>query len=284
LSGEADKVTRRERFNERRGAAIERLTERREAAADRVAEAHAAAADRIDDARASASEHLADAKAAAADLIAKRPKPRLRGVSHQWAFFISLVLGAGLIVLAKGLEARVAVAVYVASLSALFGVSALYHRVNWRRPEVRLRMRRLDHAMIFFLIAGTVTPFTLLAMDGTFATALLVAVWAAAVAGTIVELTWLDHPKWVAAVVYIAVGLIGAVGFPVIVVEIGPVAGALIAFGGALYITGAIIYAAQRPDPRPTVFGYHEIFHALVILAAAAHFAAVAFFALPAAT
>jgi hemolysin III len=276
-------MTRRERFNERREAAAERLAERRDAAADRVAEARASAANRIEDARASASEHLADARAAAADLLAKRPKPRLRGVSHQWAFFVSLVLGAGLIVLAAG-EARIAAGIYAASLSALFGVSALYHRIDWRRPEIRLWMRRLDHAMIFFLIAGTVTPFAILAMDGVFATALLAAVWAAAVAGTAVEVVWADHPKWVAAVVYIAVGLIGAIGFPVIVIEIGPVAGALIAGGGALYITGAIVYAAQRPDPRPTVFGYHEIFHALVIAAAAAHFAAVAFFALPAAT
>jgi hemolysin III len=283
LSGEANKGTRRERFSERRDAAIERLAERREAASERVAEAGAAAADRIGDARASASGHLADARAVAADLLAKRPKPRLRGVSHQWAFFISLFLGAGLIVLARGFEATIAVAVYAGSLSALFGVSALYHRVDWRSPELRLRMRRLDHAMIFFLIAGTVTPFAILVMDGIFATALLVTVWAAALAGTIVELAWLDHPKWVAAVVYIAVGLIGGVGFPVIVVEIGPVAGALIAVGGVLYIAGAIIYAAQRPDPRPAVFGYHEIFHALVIAAAAAHFAAVAFFALPAA-
>ena len=143
-------------------------------------------------------------------------------------------------------------------------------------------MRRLDHTMIFFLIAGTVTPFALLVMDGPFATALLIAVWAGALAGTIVELVWLDAPKWVSAIVYIAVGLIGAIGFPAIVAEAGIVAGLLIAAGGALYGTGAIIYAAQRPNPSPAVFGYHEIFHVLVIAAAAVHFAAVALFALPA--
>ena len=283
LSGDADTPKRRQRLSERRDAAIDRVAGARDAATDHLADARAVATDRVAGARAAASDQLADARAAAVELFAKRPKPRLRGVSHQWAFFVSLILGAGLILIAAGAEARLAAAIYAASLSALFGVSALYHRVTWRRPEVRMWMRRLDHAMIFLLIAGTVTPFTILVLDGPFATALLVAVWAGAIAGAIVEVAWVGHPKWVAAIVYIAVGSIGAVGFPVIVAETGPVAGALIAFGGALYVTGAIIYAAQRPDPRPGVFGYHEIFHALVIAAAAAHFAAIALFALPAA-
>ena len=142
-------------------------------------------------------------------------------------------------------------------------------------------MRRLDHTMIFFLIAGTVTPFALLVMERPLATALLIAVWSGALAGTIVELVWVEHPKWVSAIVYIAVGMIGAIGFPAIVAEAGIVAGLLIAGGGALYATGAIVYAAQRPDPSPAVFGYHEIFHVLVIAAAAAHFAAIALFAVP---
>jgi hemolysin III len=263
-------VTPRDRFNERRDAAVERLADARDTAAERVADAKAAAA-----------EQIADAKAVAAEQIAK-VKPRLRGVSHEYAFFVSLVLGAGLIVLAKGFEARAAIAVYAVSLSALFGVSALYHRVDWRRPEVRRWMRRLDHTMIFLLIAGTVTPFALLVMDGPLATALLIAVWAGAAAGAIVELIWIEAPKWISAVVYISVGMIGAIGFPAIVAEAGIVAGLLIAGGGALYATGAIIYAIQRPDPSPAVFGYHEIFHVLVIAAAAAHFTAIALFALPA--
>lgn len=282
----------RERFNERRDAARDALGERRDAAVERMSDAREAAAERVTDARESAAERMAgvreataervaDAKAAAAEQLAK-VKPRLRGVSHEYAFFVSLVLGATLIVIAKGSEARLAVAIYAVSLSALFGVSALYHRVDWKRPEARRWMRRLDHTMIFFLIAGTVTPFALLVMEPPLSSAVLIAVWAGALAGTIVELVWVDHPKWVAAVVYIAVGMIGAIGFPAIVAEAGIAAGVLIAGGGALYATGAVIYAAQRPDPRPAVFGYHEIFHVLVIAAAAAHFAAIALYAVPA--
>ena len=260
--------------------AAEQLSGRRDAALERMGDARDAAAERMAGARDATAERVADAKAAAAEQIA-RMKPRLRGVSHEYAFFASLVLGAGLIVLARGTEARVAVAVYAVSLSALFGVSALYHRVDWQRPSARRWMRRLDHTMIFFLIAGTVTPFALLVMEPPLATALLIAVWGGALAGTIVELIWIDSPKWVAATVYIAVGAIGAVGFPAIIAEAGLGAGILIATGGALYVGGAVIYALQRPDPSPAVFGYHEIFHVLVIAAAATHFAAIALFALP---
>jgi hemolysin III len=256
--------------------ASERFADAREAMADRAADAREAMAERAADAREAMGEAAADAREMAAEAIA-RVKPRLRGVTHEYAFFVSLVLGAALILLAEGTEATVAVAIYAVSLSALFGVSALYHVHNWERPSARRWMRRLDHTMIFFLIAGTVTPFALLVMDGPFATALLIAVWGGALAGTIVELVWTDSPKWVSAIVYIAVG------FPAILIEAGIVAGLLIAAGGILYATGAVIYALQRPDPSPTVFGYHEIFHVLVIAAAAAHFAAVALFAVPAA-
>jgi len=274
-------MTPRERFEAARDAAAERMAEVRDATGDRMAGARDAAAEQLSDAKAAAAEQLSEAKAAAAEQLA-RVKPRMRGVSHEYAFFVSLFLGAGLIVLAKGFEARLAVAIYAVSLSALFGVSALYHRVEWKRPAARRWMRRLDHTMIFFLIAGTVTPFALLVMEPPLATALLIAVWAGALAGTIVELIWLDAPKWVSSLVYVAVGAIGAVGFPAIIAETGFTAGLLIAGGGALYLVGAVIYARQRPDPRPAVFGYHEIFHVLVIAAAAAHFAAIALYALPA--
>lgn len=210
-------------------------------------------------------------------------KPRLRGVSHEWAFFISLVLGAALIIAAKTPQATLAVAIYAVSLSALLGTSALYHRVNWKRPDVRRWMRRLDHSMIFFLIAGTYTPFALLVLDGPLADAILAVVWAGAVIGAIVEMVWIEHPKWVAALVYMSLGWVAVVAFPGMWDEMGVGGTLLVAVGGLLYTVGAVVYATQRPNPSPRVFGYHEVFHALVILAAAAHFAAIAFFALPAA-
>ena len=235
----------------------------------------------LDDARQRSIDALERGREVVAETV-ERVKPRFRGVSHEWAFFCSLGLGAMLVVIADGARATAAVAIYAASLSAMFGVSALYHRVDWRRPAARRWMRRLDHTMIFVLIAGTLTPFAVLVMEGPLAKALLIAVWAGAAAGTVVQLIWIEAPKWVTASVYLAVGSIGAFGFPAIVIEAGIGAGALVAVGGALYTAGAIVYARQRPDPSPAVFGYHEIFHVLVIAAAAAHFAAIALYALPA--
>jgi hemolysin III len=237
--------------------------------------------DRARQARHAAAEKVTSARENAAEAIEK-VKPRLRGVSHEWAFFASLIAGGALVWFADPGKARVAIAIYAFSLSALLGTSALYHRVDWKRPSARMWMRRLDHSMIFLLIAGTVTPFLVLVADGPFADALLIAVWAGALAGIVVELIWVDAPKWATAIVYLAVGWIGALAYPEILSNAGLGAGVLIAFGGVLYTIGAIVYARQRPDPRPEVFGYHEIFHLLVIFAAAAHFAAVAIYALPA--
>lgn len=225
--------------------------------------------------RARAAERAENAKEVASEAIAA-VKPRLRGVSHEWAFFVSLVLGAGLIVAARTPKATLAVAIYAVSLSALLGTSALYHRVNWKRPEVRRWMRRLDHSMIFLLIAGTYTPFALLVLDGPLADAILVVVWAGAIAGAIVETIWIDHPKWVAALIYVSLGSVAAVAFPQLWLDMGIAGTLLVAGGGLLYMAGAVVYATQRPDPNPRVFGYHEIFHALVIAAAGCHFAVVA--------
>jgi len=208
-------------------------------------------------------------------------KPKLRGTSHQWAFFVSLLGGAALIVAAKTPKATLAVAIYAASLSALLGTSALYHRVEWRQPDVRRWMRRLDHSMIFFLIAGTYTPFALLVLSGPLADAVLAVVWVGALAGAIVEMLWIEHPKWVAALIYLSLGWVAVVAFPGLWNSMGPGGTLLVAAGGLLYTAGAIVYATQRPDPNPRVFGYHEVFHLLVVAAAAAHFTAVAFFALP---
>jgi hemolysin III len=207
-------------------------------------------------------------------------KPRLRGVSHQWAFFVSLACGAALVVAADSGRAIAAAAIYAISVSGLLGTSALYHRVTWR-PDVRRWMRRLDHAMIFFLIAGTYTPIALLALHGTLATVVLVIVWGGAAAGIALKLGWIDAPKQVTAAIYVALGWVCVATFGQLTSSIGIVAVSVLAFGGLLYTAGAVIYALGRPNPVPGVFGYHEVFHALVIAAAAAHYAVIAFVVLP---
>jgi len=201
-------------------------------------------------------------------------------VSHQWAFFVSLVAGAVLVASAGDGRARLAVGIYAASVAGLFGTSALYHRVNWRSLSARRWMRRLDHSMIFVLIAGTYTPFALLVLEGTLATAILVTVWAGAAAGVIFKLVWIDAPKWLIASLYIAVGWVAVAAFPQMWTRLGVTPTMLVAAGGLLYTLGAVTYAIKRPDPSPGVFGYHEVFHALVIAAAALQYAVIAFWVL----
>ena len=208
-------------------------------------------------------------------------KPRLRGVSHQWAFFVSVATGVALVLAAPSGRATAAAAIYAVSVAGLFGASALYHRINWSTAGARRWMRRLDHSMIFLLIAGTYTPFAVLALDGPLATAILVVVWTAALGGIVLKLVWIDAPKWLIALIYVAIGWVALAAFPQLLEKLGVTATAMVAAGGLLYTAGAIVYARQRPDPVPTVFGYHEIFHALVILAAALQYAVVAFWVLP---
>jgi hemolysin III len=208
-------------------------------------------------------------------------KPRLRGVSHQWAFFVSLLTGLLLVVFAPAGKATLAALIYSFSVAALFGTSALYHRTNWRTLSARRWMRRLDHSMIFVLIAGTYTPFALLALHGALATAILIVVWSGALAGVALQLIWADAPRAVSAFVYIALGWVAVAAYPQMVDKVGVTGTALVTAGGLLYSAGAIIYALQRPNPAPRVFGYHEIFHALVITAAALHYSVVAFIVLP---
>ena len=249
------------------------MGERASAARDAMGERATAAKEAVGDRATAAKEATADAFAAV--------KPKLRGVSHEWAFFMSLGFGVALIVLAETPKATLAVAIYAVSLSALFGTSALYHRVNWTRPQVRQWMRRLDHSMIFVLIAGTYTPFALLVLQGTLAMTILAVVWVGAIAGAIVEMIWIDHPKWASALIYLALGWVAVAAFPDLWSQMGPGGTLLVAVGGLLYTAGAVVYAIQRPNPSPAVFGYHEVFHLFVIAAAIAHFSAIAFFALP---
>jgi hemolysin III len=208
-------------------------------------------------------------------------KPRLRGVLHQWGFFVSVPAGGLLLALAADGRARIAVGLYVLGLSGLLGTSALYHRVSWSSPDIRRWMRRLDHSMIFLLVAGTVTPFALLVMQGTIATVLLIVVWSGAIGGITLSLLWPDAPKALTASMYIALGWAGAATAPQLIQHAGVGAVVLIAAGGILYTVGAVAYATGRPNPRPAVFGYHEVFHVLVIAAAAVHFVAIAAFVVP---
>jgi hemolysin III len=208
-------------------------------------------------------------------------KPRLRGVSHQWAFVCSLLTGTVLVALAPTEEATVAAAIYAVTVAALFGTSALYHRITWASQGARRWMRRLDHSMIFLLIAGTYTPFAVLVLDGTLATVILVLVWAGALGGIVLKLVWIDAPKPLIAAIYVVLGWVAVVAFPALLDELGPVGTVLVATGGLLYTAGAVVYTLRRPDPIPAVFGYHEVFHALVIAAAALQYAVIAFFVLP---
>lgn len=208
-------------------------------------------------------------------------KPRLRGVSHQWAFFVSVGLGIALVITAPPGEATAAASIYAACVALLFGSSALYHRINWRRPNARRWMRRLDHSAIFMLIAGSYTPFALLALEGTLADVILIVVWAGALGGVVLKLVWIDAPNWLVATLYVLLGWVAVAAAPGMVSAIGITASSMVALGGVLYTVGAVVYARHRPDPVPTVFGYHEVFHVLVIVAAALQYAVIAFWVLP---
>jgi hemolysin III len=201
-------------------------------------------------------------------------RPRMRGVLHQWAFVVSLVTGTALVLLAGGAKATVAALIYAISVSGLFGVSALYHRVTWS-AAARRRMRQLDHAMIFVLIAGTYTPVGLLVLEGGLGLAVLVIIWAGAVAGIVLNLAWRSAPRWVGVSVYIALGWVAVIVMPQMIRDHGFTWVGLLLLGGLAYSVGALIYARRRPDPVPAVFGYHEVFHLLVIAGVAAHLAAI---------
>jgi hemolysin III len=207
-------------------------------------------------------------------------RPRLRGVSHQIAFLVSLVSGPVLVVAASGAMLRIEIAIYACSLSGLLGVSALLHRRDWP-PSTRRNLRRLDHSMIFVLIAGTYTPIAGTALTGGLRAAVLITVWVGALAGVVFTVAWIDAPKWAAAIPYVALGWVAVGTGRQLVDGLGGAGVALLALGGVFYTAGALVYATKRPDPVPTVFGYHEVFHVLVIIAAVLHYAVIATYVLP---
>src|SRR5512147_1157407 len=211
--------------------------------------------------------------AEAAAAVSRRVKPLLRGVSHEVASGVALAGGVALVAVAQGPAARAAAAVYGASLFALFAVSALYHRPTWP-DRARLILRRLDHSAIFLLIAGTYTPFCVL-LGGPRGSALLALVWTGALLGVVQSVIWPRAPRALVAALAILLGWAVFPLLPALRAAAGGRSIALLLAGGILYTVGAVIYAARRPDPFPRVFGYHEVFHLLVIAAAALQFVAV---------
>lgn len=198
--------------------------------------------------------------------------PRLRGMLHAYAFYVAVVCAAVLVVLAPEGRARTAAITYGLGLCALFGVSGAYHR--WRgTPRIKRLLRRADHATIFVFIAASYTPIALLALSGSMRWVVLVSAWTGALAGVSLSVGWIDAPRWLTAVAYIALGWVAAIAFPQLAERIGTLPFVLLITGGVLYSAGACIYAVQRPDPWPQVFGFHELFHALVVAAAITHLA-----------
>ena len=205
-------------------------------------------------------------------------KPRLRGVIHEYALAVATVIGVLLVAAATTARERVAAIVFASAVAAMFGVSALYHTPNWSvRP--RRWLRRLDHAMIYLLIAGTYTPVGLLVLSGAWQVSMLALVWTGTAVAIALKVVWIDSPNWVAAVLGVGLGWVGVAAFPQLT-SIGVAGLALLLAGGLLYTAGSVVYARQRPDPAPAVFGYHEVFHVFVTAAATCQYAAVAFFVL----
>jgi hemolysin III len=204
-------------------------------------------------------------------------KPVLRGWLHQLCFGASLVSGPLLLAGRHGAARITAIVVYSASVSALFGISALYHRGTWSEAG-RRRLQRLDHAMIFFLIAGTATPAYLLTGPGTFGSASLIALWTLTLAAATIHLAWMNAPELLVGATFVGLGWAAGLALPQVWIHAGAAPAVLLLAGGLLYTAGALSYHHRRPDPSPSVFGYHEVFHTYVCAAAACHYLAIARF------
>ena len=187
------------------------------------------------------------------------------------------MLGPLLLARAHGAAQIMAVAVYSVSVSALFGFSALYHRGTWTEAW-RQRMQRLDHAMIFFLIAGTATPIFLLTAPGAFGQACLIVMWTLTLTAAVLHLAWMSAPERLVGATFVGLGCAAGLALPWVWIHVGVAPAVLILAGGLLYVAGAISYHRRWPDPYPSVFGYHEVFHVYVCAAAACQYIAIARF------
>jgi hemolysin III len=208
-------------------------------------------------------------------------RPRFRGRSHQLAFLVAVPLAIASAFMPDTAEGRASAVVYGAAVAFMFGASGAYHLIRWSSPRWQPLARRIDHTGIYLLIAGSYTPFGLLVLQGSWRLAVLGVVWIGAAAAILVKVCWLDAPKWLSAVIAVGLGWVGVLVLPQAWASIGIAGVALLVAGGIAYTLGAIVYATERPDPLPAVFGYHEVFHALVIVAVALQYAAIAFFVLP---
>ncbi len=218
--------------------------------------------------------------ATAATSVEPRSRPRLRGWSHEIAFFLAVPAGVALGLEAKTDEGRLAAIVYASTVAFMFGASSVYHRVTWQE-QWRLRMRRLDHVGIFALIAGSYTPFGLLVLRGDWQIVVLSIAWSGAAGAILFKVFWVGAPKWLSVAIAIALGWVAVAVLPQIEANVGLAACLLMVAGGLAYTAGALIYGFRRPDPIPSVFGYHELFHALVIVAVGLQYGSIAFYVLP---
>lgn len=210
---------------------------------------------------------------------AVRIKPKLRGVFHEAGFYAALAAGAVMVVTAEPGRGRAAAVIFSSCVAVCFGASALYHRPTWT-PRVRGWLARLDHAGIYLLIAGSYAPFGLLVLSRGWAVPVLAIVWSGALVAILLKMCWLAAPKWLSAVNGLILGWVGVAAFGQFL-KLPTPALVLVIASGLLYTAGAVVYALRRPDPVPHVFGYHELFHVLTVLAVAAEYVAVAFYVLP---
>jgi hemolysin III len=206
--------------------------------------------------------------------IVAPPKPRLRGRIHQVAFFVSLPAGLFLVLVAQGAAATAVATIYAVSLTAVFGASAAYHRGRWTERSRRW-MKRLDHSLIFVLIAGSYTPISVLALHGPWEVVVLSVAWTLAAIGITLKMVKPDGLSALTATLYMGMGWFALVATPQLLEGMSTVELIMLASGGLLYTAGAIVFAWRRPDPRPEVFGYHEIWHAFMVAAAACHYAMI---------
>ena len=204
-------------------------------------------------------------------------KPLLRGWMHLVWFEACLVLGTLALVHTHGAVRITGLAIFVGSVSAMFGVSAFYHRGNWSETW-RVRLQRVDHAMIFLLIAGTATPAFLIASHGVFRVACLAALWTLTLTAGAIHMVWMNAPELLVGSTFVALGWVGGLAIPAVWMHSGAAAGALLLVGGLLYTAGALSYRLRWPNPSPAVFGYHEVFHVYVCAAATCQFTAIAVF------